>query len=1156
MALLESTENLSLDENACLRTLAFTEMHSREGRVELAAQNTGDWLLDDKDFQDWAQRKRLDEHHGFFWIQGKPGSGKSTLIKKAYSHLQDLSRDPTSIIAAFYFNARGSETEKSPAGLFRTLLHSLFQQLSGLRSRVMRVYRQKVAVLKSSWEWQFHELKEMLSSIVTVSVLGQRNLMLCIDALDECDLINAKSVIQCFESLASSSVREGTKFSVCLSSRYYPELTIQHCFKTGVERMNHGDILSYIQQHMEAVQAITHQSNQLTVLQTKLEKKASGTFLWVVLVVQELLIAYEHGATLGEIDRILDTVPSDLENFYRHQMQNTKHDDSHQMLSMLQCVFYSLRSLSPNELRYLLAFGHEGFSSYSKWAQHSEYVASQEQMAKRIREKSKGLIEIVESREDNDHGKRRMIVQFIHQSVRDFLSKDGFKSLRGHDMLDDAASGHEFIKTACLNYLNVTELRKIPSIDCRFYSTGRIRAKLPTLADDHPLLEYAVVNLFPHAALAERHGVQQDSLRSLMSDNIEGSFERWRNLSDLVFSPEYGVIQGPKTRPLHVFAEYGLLAPGLTRLEGDPNIEGGRFHYPLLAAACMGHEDVVRCLLNSGADPNVMDPFENTACHLAASGGHVSILKSLLEHPQLASTIQQRVTIAGQVLEGTIHDQEILALLIPKSSVSVSVIDQICETGEFRRGTVCLLRWMIDNCEIDVLEHKHLWYECVKDARLGMSSIQSLLDGVGCIEICEELLHALSERDCQFYDYDRLHENDVDKIAMILFNRGSVEVTESLVDKISEWWNSSQIILQLAELGSVIPPITHRQTLTALSNGSPESVGFFVQRAPDAVHSDEILLAAIQNPMGDAQAARILLGLRSIDRPSEATVISILESQLLRPDVLATFEDCWGRMFFPVEAVVAALSKCNLKVVEFVFSRCERFNVTEKHIIAALRNGTEVVDLVLKYDPSFRVQDELVAETVAKIDDPHILNIYLDHGNTLLLTENVVKAAVRNRYTGFEALEIIFQHDSSAKVSRTMVLEALRSVHDASLITLMLEKDPSISMEEDFLIAAASNIYESALIFEALHAKSRIDFGNSTVEAALTPPAKRQRIASNRSTLVRNDRIKSTPITRKVIEAAAANPNEKQRSELQSLFQTWGVLTNEDLELFHSTNNK
>ncbi len=152
MSIVESTEHLSTDEQACLRTLAFTEIHSREGRVESAAPDTGDWLLQSQDFQDWAQRKRLNEHHSFFWIQGNPGSGKSTLMKKAHLHIQALSQDPTSVIAPFYFNARRSEIKKSPAGLFHILLYTLYQRISALRTQVMKIYCRKCGLLNPGWE--------------------------------------------------------------------------------------------------------------------------------------------------------------------------------------------------------------------------------------------------------------------------------------------------------------------------------------------------------------------------------------------------------------------------------------------------------------------------------------------------------------------------------------------------------------------------------------------------------------------------------------------------------------------------------------------------------------------------------------------------------------------------------------------------------------------------------------------------------------------------------------------------------------------------------------------------------------------------------------------------------------------------------------------
>lgn len=1156
-------------------------MQAREGRIESTAPDTGDWLLKSQDFQDWAQRKRLDEHHGFFWIQGNPGSGKSTLIKKAYSHMQALSRDPTSVIAAFYFNARGSEMEKSPTGLFRTLLYTLSQHISALRAQVMRIYHRKCKLLSPNWEWQLHELKELLTSVVTASTLGQRNLIICVDALDECDLLGAKSVIQFFEHLAISSVRENTKFNICLSSRYWPQFTIQHCFKSRVEIENHGDIASYIQQQMEAIRSFVDEKNQLDVLESKLRDKAKGTFLWVVLVVQELLTAYESGATLGEIDKILDDVPPDLSQFYQHQIKNTKYDDRHQMLSMLQCVFYSMRPLLPTELRCLLAFGHKSFSSYSEWAQSSDYVVSDAQMEKRIREKSKGLLEIAELPElPEDHDGTKLlhdckrIVQFIHQSVRDFLSKDGLEPHRRREMPSDAASGHEFMKIACFNYLNTTDLKKIPIIDFRFYTNDGVRRKMPNLPKNHSLLEYAVDHLFPHAALAEKHGIRQDDLRSHMSDDIQGSFERWKYLHDLIHiqrdseRPNYGNrprskrgVQGPEARPLHIFAQYGLLALCLRKPKENPNTQGGLYDYPLFAAAAKGHKDVVRYLLNSGADLQTLGPAGETAYHWAAAHDHVDVLEILLEQPSSIRTLQQRIEVARY--EGVINRrnnsisarqvQETLALLIPEASIPFSAIDGICNKLELEVESSFihepLLHVILDKCESEIYRSESFLYKLVAHTGVRAPIIEQLLSGMQSIKIGEHFFSALKARGA----YRR---EDTEKIATILLEHGNVKVTESFVNHLCLFQNSSQLLRQLAAAGHEIPSITCHQTMSALSNGSLESASFFIQHAPDDASSDEMLLAAVQNQDYATQVVRMLLGLRSIKPVSEILVTLSLQNWVHGLSLLETFEDRWGTLVLSADTMVSAWSRtCRFEAMEFVLKRCEGFSLSESVAIIAMRKAffplhKETMNMLLELDSTFQVQDRLIAKTVAEPHRQGLLEIYHRHGSPLLLSEKVVRAAARNHKSGVEALEIVLQHNSDVEFSDTMVLEALHSSRGAALITLMLESDPSIAMQEDYLIVAASNPNEGALIFEALHQKDRISFCSSTIRTTHARSAKRQRISSEPLRSLRDRRIKSAQITRKIIKAAAANKEVEQRRQLLSLFDTWGVLTEKDRRLF------
>ncbi len=1177
--MVESTEHLSTDEEACLRTLAFTEMHSREGRVESAAPKTGDWLLRSQDFQDWAQRKRVDEHHGFFWIQGNPGSGKSTLMKKAHLHIQALSQDPTSVIALFYFNARGSEIERSPTGLFRTLLYTLCQHISALRAHVMEIYRRKCELLRPGWEWQFHELKELLSSVVTVSILGQRNLILCVDALDECDLIGAKSIIQFFEQLANTAVQEKTKFNICLSSRYWPQFTIRHCFRTRVELENHGDIASYIRQHIETIKDDLNDDSRFSMLEAKLKDKAKGTFLWVVLVLQELLNAHENGATLGEIDKILQRVPSDLESFYQHQMKNTKPDDRRQMLSMLQCVFYSLRPLSPTEFRYLLAFGHENFSSYSEWEQSNEYIMSDAQMERRIREKSKGLIEMAKLPTGYSKFKPllwpRTIVQFIHQSVRDFLSENGFEPLCGQETPNDAASGHDFMKIACFNYLSIADLKEVPILDFRFYSDDRVKRKMRTLPEDHPLLEYAADHLFPHAALAEKHGIQQDRLRSHVSDNSQGFFERWKYLKDLIsiirhyrrptykkstiYVDERG-LQGPEARPLYVFAQYGLLAPGVSIAKGNPNVRGGLYDYPVVAAAAGGHQSAVQYLLMSGADPRISGYFGETAYGWAAARGYVNVLRLLLGHPLSVKTLQERLEIARWIdnpLSEKTHQNnlsphqvhEILVLLIPEDTIPVSAIDQILGLFVDPSADELVITLLLDKCEKNILRHKALLYDCVKNPAVKLSLIQKLLDCMESIEISEELLDAL-------YYGDRFYlEGDVETFTRILFERGEVvEITEKFIDKASRLRNSSQILHQLSVSGVKVPPLTCRQTMSALEYGSAESVAFFVQHAPDDATSDAMLLAAVQNISFASEAVRILLGLRKIDSVCVATVISLVWNRTRLLSLLKSFEDRWGTLVISMDTLINALSRSTADVISFMLSRCDRFNVTDSVITAVFKQDDriarqqlghvgEIVHRLLEYDPTFRVQDRLVAKTVATPWGGEVLMVYVRHGVPLALTEDVVKAVACNDESWVGALEVIFRRNRDAHISNTMVLEALRSRRGAELITLMLESDPSIAMQEDFLIAAASNPHEGALIFEALHYKDRINIRGSSTGLTHTPLAKKQRPSLDPLPPLRETGSTSAQITTKVIKAARVNKDRDERLRLLSLFRTWGVGT-------------
>lgn len=96
-----------------LDTFKFDQMDSRKTTIKKAQKKTCFWFLGHPCYEAWLDPAELAQHHGFLWISGKPGAGKSTIMKFAYSNAKDKARHKHAIIASFFFNARGDFLEKS-----------------------------------------------------------------------------------------------------------------------------------------------------------------------------------------------------------------------------------------------------------------------------------------------------------------------------------------------------------------------------------------------------------------------------------------------------------------------------------------------------------------------------------------------------------------------------------------------------------------------------------------------------------------------------------------------------------------------------------------------------------------------------------------------------------------------------------------------------------------------------------------------------------------------------------------------------------------------------------------------------------------------------------------------------------------------------------
>jgi len=104
-------------------------MYIRQKTIREALDDTCNWLFSTIEYHEWISRQNIADHRGLLWIKGKPGAGKSTLMKEAFRRAEALNANSGTTTACFFFNARGTEQlEKTPLGLYRSILHQVLQQ--------------------------------------------------------------------------------------------------------------------------------------------------------------------------------------------------------------------------------------------------------------------------------------------------------------------------------------------------------------------------------------------------------------------------------------------------------------------------------------------------------------------------------------------------------------------------------------------------------------------------------------------------------------------------------------------------------------------------------------------------------------------------------------------------------------------------------------------------------------------------------------------------------------------------------------------------------------------------------------------------------------------------------------------------------------------
>ncbi|KZZ91814.1 Ankyrin repeat-containing domain protein [Moelleriella libera RCEF 2490] len=650
----------------CWRSLAFPRMDRRFDDISSAAKGTCTWILQHETYVQWTLGDR-----NLIWVKGIPGSGKSTLLRYMVKHVEKVtsySCGEKPLILSFFFNGHGTLLEKTPLGLYRSLLYQL-KDVPNALSDVLDTFRDRIQSIgkpEETWEWKPHEMREFFKTSLR-NALRIRPVWLYIDALDECDIKYAKKVAEVFQALLKT-IQDGDmrEFRICLACRHCPILADSQS-EIILEKENGPDLAIYIRGQLEVFG--TQARSKISEL---IITRARGMFLWTRLVVKRILDLWLEGAHVEEMKAEISSPQPVLNDLYYEVIGNM----DRQSQKLVRWVCFAMRPLSLLELRcaMLVKANYRG-QMLGKRSSIEDVRSSDEMMTRKVQTLGRGLVEVV----PRDGA---MFVQFIHHSVQDFFRSGGLSRLasnvnsgRKRCMSQQNPEGlaHYHLAKTCVQYLTMYERTQ-----------SRTHAK-DSLVLDFPLLQYATVAWLPHAQESASKGIR---LYDLLDWSSEPFVAHWVQLHGKLAQSRYP----PKgTTMLHIVSRHALLDPLGSllrladrggRLANAKDVHGrtplsyaaeeghtyvvelllatrrtglvGRVRLiswmlerqgvkvntrdksgetPLIRAAKGGHEGVARLLLSHGADVDAhRDEQGRTPLSLAAGGGHVGVVKLLLEH--------------------------------------------------------------------------------------------------------------------------------------------------------------------------------------------------------------------------------------------------------------------------------------------------------------------------------------------------------------------------------------------------------------------------------------------------------------------------------------------------------------------------------------------
>ncbi|KAI1128909.1 hypothetical protein F5Y10DRAFT_291558 [Nemania abortiva] len=446
-------------------SLYFRQMTDRWETIKLPHQQTYEWIFSDPELteQPWDNLVDWLEHgSGCYWICGKAGSGKSTLMKFVCGH------DSTSAalrhwgghelrIASFFFYGQGHSMQKNQIGLLRSLLYDVLSADRDLISDVMTELLPIVAKdlligaadnahdepvprfdpPAASQAFAEPSLPELIKWFKRLLGLNRgRRYFFLIDGIDEFDG-DPSTIVDLIMSLGQL---QNAKFLIssrpippCVENfAGFPHLQLHDLTRDDIRKIADDLLHHKLQLKDDIGRELQLGGPSYVQLIDQIVEKSSGVFIWVVVAIQSLLRGLENRDRISEMQKRLEELPTDLADLYTHMFSKMPATYRRQAVELFRLALSGLSTQDPCPLTVLqLSFAEDEPSHVLDipvmQITESEEISRCDETEGRLRSRCCGLLETRRAKSSEQKMMSNFYytnpcVDFLHRTVVEFLN--------------------------------------------------------------------------------------------------------------------------------------------------------------------------------------------------------------------------------------------------------------------------------------------------------------------------------------------------------------------------------------------------------------------------------------------------------------------------------------------------------------------------------------------------------------------------------------------------------------------------------------------------------------------------------------------------------------------------------------------------------------